>query len=379
MTETSRNTINTIQFELWPDCDNGCQFCYLNGTRRITTAAEKKANILDANAILNDEAVMSKYNGVGFIGGEFFGGQLLSSGLRAVWKDTLLFTIRQLLESKKIEEFWLASALLDQYEEDKPSNPLGDAFDTLGYLNSINLAANQRIILCTSYDTIGRFVYNQKFASESEFLAMSEKEQTAFLTRFGYKTFDEVKEAIAKQREENWRKAVKYIRDAYTNITVHVQVILTQDTINKLIENPDYFDFITDMGCLVDFRYPSITRADCPSATVIEDYRTLLLNKYRAFPEHFFIEDRASFLKFLNVFYTKYGITKVENLLHQPEMRSRRLKIYVDDVDIEDRWNDERDRYLDCGHLIDGLCYINDDTHCIYCDIEKFLNAKKEA
>jgi len=27
---------------------------------------------------------------------------------------------------------------------------------------------------------------------------------------------------------------------------------------------------------------------------------------------------------------------------------------------------------LPCGHLIDGLCYL-DSEKCIYCDIEKFL------
>ena len=35
--------------------------------------------------------------------------------------------------------------------------------------------------------------------------------------------------------------------------------------------------------------------------------------------------------------------------------------------------NDTRDVYLPCGHLVDGLCYVNDDKHCIYCDIEKFI------
>ena len=141
--------------------------------------------------------------------------------------------------------------------------------------------------------------------------------------------------------------------------------------------NGTYFDFITDLGCVIDFRYPSISRADCPTATIIEDYRSLLMAKYKEFPEKFFIEDRSTFLKFLPIFAQKYGITKVENLLHQPEMRSRRLKIYVDDAEIKDRWNDERDVYLPCGHLVDGLCYINDDKHCIYCDIEKLINKKE--
>ena len=54
-------------------------------------------------------------------------------------------------------------------------------------------------------------------------------------------------------------------------------------------------------------------------------------------------------------------------------MRSRNLTIFVENTNIEDRWNDTRDVYLPCGHLVDGLCYVNDDKHCIYCDIEKFI------
>ena len=144
----------------------------------------------------------------------------------------------------------------------------------------------------------------------------------------------------------------------------------------KMIENPDYFDFLEGIG-FVDFRYPSITRADCPSATIIQDYRSLLMQRYKDFPPKFFIEQRNTFLKFLKVLRKKYGAVKVQNLLHQPEMRSRRLKIYVDSVDIKDRWNDERDRYLECGHLIDGLCYIDTDDKCIYCDVEKFIESQK--
>ena len=143
--------------------------------------------------------------------------------------------------------------------------------------------------------------------------------------------------------------------------------------INRFIVNPNYFDFLTDLGCIVDFRYPSITRADCPAATGIKNYREVLLQKHNTFPENFFIENRSSFLHFLKLFKDKYGLQKVQDLIHQPEMRSRRLVIYVDNVEIEDRWNDNRDVYLECGHLVDGLCYIDDEKHCIYCDIEKFI------
>ena len=361
---SSREAIQAIQFEVWPDCKSGCNFCYLNGTPRITTDKQKKDNLLDVLNTLNDDTIMENYNAVGLIGGDFFQGQL--KGVMNIWCD-ILNKLRILLSSEKIKEVWIASSLIDCID--------GDLIGTLNILNRLDLKEGQRVTLCTSYDTIGRFKYNFEFDEATE-----QDIQEGFV-EIGCTTLEEFKKKLQfnPDRANAWLDKINYIKDNFTNINIHVQIILTQDVINRITENPNYFDFLTDLGCVIDFRYPSITRADCPSATVIEDYRSLLLAKYDEFPANFFIEDRASFLHFLPIFANKYGLEKVKNLLHQPEMRSRRLKIYIDNVEIEDRWNDERDRYLDCGHLIDGLCYINDDKHCIYCDIEKFLETQEES
>lgn len=369
---SSRETIQAIQFELWPDCNSGCPFCYLNGTKRITKLNEKRKNIADCLNTLKNEELMKDYNAVGLIGGEFFQNQL--KDIESNWFQLLCY-LKFLLETRKIKEVWIASSLI---------NIKHVYLDTISMLNEIQLNPDQRIMLCTSYDTIGRFDY--KFYVDKKDLTDSELEKIAreLKSENSELTIDDFKEIVFNnkrmhdsEKEQDWLNEIKHIKDKYKNITIHVQTILTQDVIDKLIENPNYFDFITDLGCMIDFRYPSITRADCPTATVIEDYRSLLLAKYKDFPEHFFIEDRAKFLRFLSVFAEKYGLEKVKNLIHQPEMRSRRLKIYVDNAEIEDRWNDTRDVYLECGHLVDGLCYINDDEHCIYCDIEKFIKNKE--
>lgn len=360
---SSREAIQAIQFELWPDCKNGCTFCYLNGTRRITTLAEKKQNLIDALRTLKDDNLMNNYNAVGLIGGDFFQGQL--HGVENEWGH-LINKIKELLETKRIKEVWIATSLLSRIDS--------DLIGTFYTLNEIELDPDQRITLCTSYDTIGRFRYH----IDIETAKKSEIEEA--MQELGCKTIEELKEILSKPNPdeiERWLNGIRLVKENYSNVTIHVQVILTQDLIEKMIENPNYFDFITDLSCIIDFRYPSITRADCPTATIIEDYRSLLLAKHDEFPPKFFIENRATFLRFLNVFMNKYGLEKVENLIHQPEMRSRRLKIYVDNAELEDRWNDERDRYLDCGHLIDGLCYIDTDDKCIYCDIEKFIESQK--
>lgn len=358
---SSREAIQAIQFELWPDCKSGCPFCYLNGTKRVTSVAEKRKNIKDTIQTLNDKELMKDYNAVGLIGGDFFQGQL--DGITTEW-DQLINKLEDLLHTHQIKEVWIASSLIWAIE--------GDIIGTLSKLNE-NLEDDQRVTLCASYDTLGRFRY---FFDVDE---ASEEDIQEVMQELNCTTIEELKKALLFNPEsaQAWLDTIKFIQDNFSNIVIHVQIILTQDVIEKIIENPNYFDFLTNIGCIVDFRYPSITRADCPTATVIEDYRNLLMQKYQDFPPKFFIENRASFLRFLKIFADKYGLEKVRNLLHQPEMRSRRLKIYVDNAEIEDRWNDDRDRYLECGHLIDGLCYINDDIHCIYCDIERFLETQE--
>lgn len=319
----SRNTIQAIQFELWPDCYTGCEYCYLKGTPRITTIKDKSKNIYQTVMDIINPELMKDYNAVGLIGGEFFQGQL--AGVKTEWQD-LIVTLSKLLDEEEIKEVWLATSLI--------FDDLADFKQTLDILTKYELKENQRITICTSYDTIGRF------------------------------------------RNENcldiWKRNMQWIKENYPQVSIHIQTILTQDTIEKLIDNINYFDNIATYDS-IDFRYPSISRADCPTVTGIKDYRAKMLEKLHEFPKHFFIEDRNLFLRFLKVFYNKYGRLKVLNLIHQPEMRSRRLKIYIEGTEIEDRWNDTRDIYLPCGHLVDGLCYVNDSTHCIYCDIEKFI------
>lgn len=333
---SSREAIQAIQFELWPDCHSGCKFCYLNGTRRVTTRKEKANNIKKTITTLKNKYLMKKYNAVGLIGGEFFQGQLI--GIENEW-NTLIDQLNQMLCLREIKEVWITSSLLFS------NNDLNDMINTLSRFNFNELNDDQRIIMCTSYDTVGRF--NKDIDGDNP----GEDNNNA---------------------EDYWFNHLKKLHEVFPKLTLHTQTILTQDTIDKLIENPDYFDFITEYS-MIDFRYPSITRADCPTATTIEDYRSIMMKRVNDFPEHFFIENRNRFLKFLKVFANKYGIEKVENLIHQPEMRSRRLIIYVDNAEIEDRWNDDRNVYLPCGHLVDGLCYVDTDDKCIYCDIEKFI------
>lgn len=115
-----------IQIRLWNDCYNNCSFCSIKN-KNITTIANKIARINKLNE-LND-------NKIGLIGGEFFEGQL-----------------------KNIEKEWLAA--INNINCDKlfiTANLINEQ-----YLLEETLKIRPDIIICTSYDTVGRFKNNDQ-------------------------------------------------------------------------------------------------------------------------------------------------------------------------------------------------------------------------
>lgn len=128
-----------IQFKLWDDCNNHCTFCYLNKTRKNTSQEEKlnRLNVLKDRLYSLD---LNKYDRVGLIGGDFYLGEL--NGLENVWIDIL-----KQIDSMNLSTYWIASALT----QPDPSFLL----DSLKDLNK------SKVLICTSYDTVGRFTENK--------------------------------------------------------------------------------------------------------------------------------------------------------------------------------------------------------------------------
>ena len=60
-----------LQFLLWENCSNECEFC-LFSDRHFSMDGDKVVSIEKATEIINSPDIMSKYDGVGFIGGEIF-------------------------------------------------------------------------------------------------------------------------------------------------------------------------------------------------------------------------------------------------------------------------------------------------------------------
>ena len=112
-----------IQVRLWNDCFNNCAFCSLKDkTHKWTSTEDKKARL---NKLLE-----LKEDKIGIIGGEFFEGQL-----RGVEKEWL-----NMIRNLRCDKLFITANLIN-----------------CQYLLEETVRARPDILLCTSYDTVGRF------------------------------------------------------------------------------------------------------------------------------------------------------------------------------------------------------------------------------
>lgn len=316
----SSKAIKCLQFELWQDCDNCCEWCYLKDHRILTNDEQKYNNIVKVIEDINSSS-LNDFNAIGLIGGEFFQGQLNNSKVKEKFLD-LIKLINEKFQLNKIKEFWLTASLIKSNQT-----------DLLDVLKTVEFNENQRVILCTSFDTMGRF--------------------------------------HSIEDEQNWFNNLHQIAQNFPKITIHTQAILTQDLIEKTITNPSMFDEILKYSML-DFKIPNYFRDKDLAINGIKDYPSLIRNNLHKFPKKFFIEDRKVFLQFLPIYVKIFGKDKLTNLINYPSLRSHTLKIFSEDYTLSNRWEYTEDRYQKCGHLLDGQCYIDSDK-CMYCDIEKFM------
>lgn len=322
-TGKSSTSIKCLQFELWQDCDNCCEWCYLKDHRILTTDKQKINNIKEVIKDINYNP-SNEFNAIGLIGGEFFQGQLQNSEVKSEFLN-MIKIINEKLISNQIKEFWITASLI------KP-NQL-DLIDTLNIFDFNRFKDNQRVILCTSYDTMGRF--------------------------------------HSKESETQWFSNLEVISTVFPKITLHTQSILTQDLIEKTIENPRIFDKILKYSML-DFKIPNYFRDKQLAINGVKDYKALLRDNAYKFPNKFFIKDHKSLFKFLPIYIKIFGKDKLKNLINYPSLRSHTLKIFSEDYILSNRWEYGEDRYQKCGHLLDGQCYLDSDR-CMYCDIEKYI------
>lgn len=198
-----------VQFQLWRDCDCGCDFCYNKG---LGNSDKVKSLNFIIDKIKNDP-IVSLYNEVGFIGGETFGKEL-SEDIKPLF-FTLMKLVIEKLKSNQFKKVYLTTALLFK--------DLSGLFQTIDLFKENNLI--DKILICTSYDT------KYRFKNENS--------------------------------KKLWENNMYRLHEAYPQLLIHTQTILTGNFINQVLSgNFNIVEFENKYQTSLDFIEPSCNTKD---------------------------------------------------------------------------------------------------------------------
>lgn len=169
---------NFIQYQLWQDCSNGCKFC----SERNPHSVDKLETLEFVMNKLDDPEVLN-YDEVGVIGGEIFDYQLNHPNVKVKFYHLITKICR--MHFKKI---YIATNLI--YDMDKYLVP---------FLKYLRAAYQQdKILICTSYDTKWRFT---------------------------------------EEKKKLWHDNMLRLQKEFPDFATHIEIILTGDFIDNVLEN----------------------------------------------------------------------------------------------------------------------------------------------
>ena len=325
ITDIINQEVKCIQFELWHNCTNECEFCYLNGCRRLYNEEKKRESIQKVLDILDTDKP-NGFNAMGLIGGELFCGQLFDDTTKEKFLE-LITKIKSFLNEDKIKEVWLTSNLL--------TGGCGGLIETLEILMK-DLPHYQRIMLCTSYDTKGRFHTEEAY--------------------------------------QKWYSNLLQIKELFPRLCIHIQTICTQEFVNEwLKDNSKFVDFI-DKGFLMDFKPPATNAVDFIYYNTGHDsYRKNLEKMAKTQSYKYLIESRDKFMRFWESVYNTFpdGLQKLRDF-NSNKVKSECCYSVPWDEWFENRWENDKEN-APCGHCWDGYCYKDYPDKCAKCDVERFI------
>ena len=132
-----------IQYELWRECNCKCTYCTL-GIDNCLTSNELKLQSMQTAIDEMKQFKSNEHQTVGFIGGEFFQGQLNTPEIKSKFME-LITEANNLLNNNIVKDLWLNASLL-----------IGNQDDLYEAINLID--DKTKLWVLTSYDTIGRFI-----------------------------------------------------------------------------------------------------------------------------------------------------------------------------------------------------------------------------
>lgn len=234
-----------IQFELWKDCSNNCDFCFNKKFGKISSSKLKLERINFAKEFITGPK-MKNYSAIGLIGGEFFGGQLSDKEVSEAF-HSLIDLLALKLKDGSIEKVWIATALMFEGREELERTL--KHFSDCGVLNNV--------LICTSYDVSGRF---------------------------------------KGDGEKLWKDNMKFLKTRYPDIMLHTEIIITQDFVDAVLNNRfDISIFAKEFDTHIDFLEPN-----CGFS-----YKSK--SEHAKYIKNFYPK-RKSFIKFLQKVYTNGSI-----------------------------------------------------------------------
>lgn len=260
---TIKNENRFIQYELWKECRNGCEFCFNRGQKSLDKI-ERLNYIIDK---LNDPEVDS-YNEIGFIGGEFFDIELRDEKVQRLFFQ--LFRIcADKVQAGKLDKIYVTTGLIFDI---KPY--------LIPFLEFLRIwGLSDKTLLCTSYDTKYRFHTPEKL--------------------------------------KLWEDNMKYIHEHYNEVKLHTEIIITQDFINKVLDDTfNITKFKEEFNTAIDYIEPS---------------SGFYFNDKKQAAEHLidFFPTKTSFIKFLK----KVSANNDIDLTTFLSMELRSNKIYTIDYE----------------------------------------------
>ena len=309
-----------LQFELWRECNCHCTFCTL-GKDNLYTSNDLKLASLNTTIKELNKIKKGEHEVIGFIGGEFFQGQLNTPEIKERFFELIKIT-NNLLNNNYIENIWLNASLLIGKQQ--------DLYDTLKLIDKKN-----KLWILTSYDVLGRFHTSKMF--------------------------------------ETWEYHMKKIYSLYPEINLNTTSILTGAFIEKYLKDEiNIRKFVEKYHTSVFFKNPVQSLDD-----------DIVSNKSMNDKIGYFFPKRKDFLQFLKVYLQKEGIAEYNKLLSMDlradEVRKnyndsehRNLKFLRDTKNLHESMEGCTDEDLPCGHNDIYASYI-DSPACMLCDKQLIL------
>ena len=340
--EISGKDLNSLQFELWQECNSLCDYCYLGTENRKTSNVIKLRAIKDAYEKISDLSIYSGEHPVqvlSYLGGEFFQGQLNTPEIHDEFMK-LMDKTAWLFNNNYIQGVWIYATMT-----------IGDQKEMYETLDKFDMSSNGFWLL-TSYDTIGRF-HTPKML-------------------------------------ETWQYHMNLIHTKYPNIKFNTTTIITQDLIEKYNNGEFSFsDFKRKYHtqtfykqCILPEMKPELKERITKNIPIekrklaCRQYLNGLMNN-KFFPKrqdmiNFMIsvyknEDASIFDKIFNITYRCDDLYRNFNdgkhMQHVERQKNTKLEEILDYDSIP---------ILTCGHLSTYCCYSDSDA-CVMCDKIKIL------